>query len=197
MYSADESRPMGESGSTSSPGSSEPTNSTVTSNPPTGCEPLCDACLALLKECGEDLWPLYSKKLFGRTWPGTKSPVEVAYCRAHRSERQQEVAERRAEAMRSAHEARRKADSKAGFPRYTEGVLPKAEVQDNLPAATERERSMDDVTGGSLGAARAVPDDCQSRDRLPRPKARTNLGGRIVLGKRRGGIRRRRESAVL
>lgn len=45
----------------------------------------CDACRALLAECGDDLFPMYSRNLLKRSWPGAKSAVERAYIRAHRS----------------------------------------------------------------------------------------------------------------
>lgn len=48
----------------------------------------CQACADLLAECGEH-FALYSKKLLIVGWSGAKSPVEMAYCRAHRSEAQQ------------------------------------------------------------------------------------------------------------
>jgi len=45
----------------------------------------CRACRALTEECG-DLFPLYSRKLLVRTWPGSLSATERAYIKAHRSE---------------------------------------------------------------------------------------------------------------
>jgi len=54
-------------------------------------KPCSPACHALLRECGPDLWPMYSKKLLLRGWAGQKSAAEKAYVRAHRqrSEAQQ------------------------------------------------------------------------------------------------------------
>jgi hypothetical protein len=43
----------------------------------------CPACLALLVECGPDLFPLYAKKLLIRGWAGVMTPAERAYRRAH------------------------------------------------------------------------------------------------------------------
>ena len=46
-------------------------------------KPCCDACHALLEECGPELWPMYSKKLLLRGWAGQRSAAEKAYCKAH------------------------------------------------------------------------------------------------------------------
>lgn len=45
----------------------------------------CKACQALLAECGERLFPMYSRKLLIHGWAGSTTPVEKAYRRAHRS----------------------------------------------------------------------------------------------------------------
>ena len=45
----------------------------------------CPTCQALLVECGEEHFPLYSRKLLKRGWAGRKSRVERAYIRAHRA----------------------------------------------------------------------------------------------------------------
>jgi hypothetical protein len=54
----------------------------TTNHTPRSCR--CDACLALLAECGEEHFALYRKKLPRRGWAGRKSPAERAYIRAHR-----------------------------------------------------------------------------------------------------------------
>ncbi len=46
----------------------------------------CDACMALLAECGDRLFDHYSRKLLVRGWAGQLTPVERAYTRAHASE---------------------------------------------------------------------------------------------------------------
>lgn len=43
----------------------------------------CEACRALLKECGPDHFEMYRKKLLIRGWAGSVSPVEKAYQKAH------------------------------------------------------------------------------------------------------------------
>ena len=52
----------------------------------------CQACADLLTECGEALFPIYSKKLLQKGWAGQMSPAERAYYRRHRSEAQQAAA---------------------------------------------------------------------------------------------------------
>jgi len=44
----------------------------------------CPACRALLAECGDDLFPMYSRKLLIRGLAGHMSAVERRYVQAHR-----------------------------------------------------------------------------------------------------------------
>jgi len=44
----------------------------------------CKACKALIAECGEDHWDMYSVKLLRAGWAGHRSPVENAFIRAHK-----------------------------------------------------------------------------------------------------------------
>jgi hypothetical protein len=52
----------------------------------------CDACVALLAECGEEHFALYRKKLLKPRWAGSKSAAERAYIRAHRLRSEAQVA---------------------------------------------------------------------------------------------------------
>jgi hypothetical protein len=60
--------------------------------PPVATDCRCQACADLLAACGAALFPMYAKKLLIVGWSGVKSPVETAYCLAHRSEAQQAAA---------------------------------------------------------------------------------------------------------
>lgn len=55
----------------------------------------CQACRDLFAECGEENWPLYSKKLLKSGWAGHRSPAEDAFIKAHKilSEAQQKAQE--------------------------------------------------------------------------------------------------------
>lgn len=70
---------------------------TSASSRPLANDCACEACRALEKESGEH-FDLYRRKLLIRNWGGAKSPVEKAYCRAHRKPRSeaQQAALRRA-----------------------------------------------------------------------------------------------------
>lgn len=43
----------------------------------------CEACVALIVEAGDEIAPLYSRKLHIRGWAGSFSKVERAFMRAH------------------------------------------------------------------------------------------------------------------